>query len=280
MEWEFIARLSAFFGVFAIIAFWETRRPRRQLSQPKSVRWFNNLGIVVINTLVLRLIFPMAAVGMAFTATANDWGLLNNYNIPYFFAVLIGIIALDFVIYLQHVMFHAIPLLWRLHMVHHADLDYDVTTGLRFHPIEIVLSMLIKLAAIAVLGPPVLAVLIFEILLNATAMFNHGNLRLPGRVDRLLRLILVTPDMHRVHHSDIKRETNSNYGFSLSWWDRIFGTYRDQPELGHTGMTIGLKQFRDPARLTLPHLLALPFRGRVGEYPINRQTSAPPPAEQ
>ena len=280
MEWELITRLSFFFGVLAIVAYWETRRPRRQLTQPKSTRWFTNLGIVAVNTAVLRLLFPLAAVGMALMATTNNWGLLNNYSIPYFFAVIIGVIALDFVVYLQHVMFHSIPLLWRLHMVHHADLDYDVTTGLRFHPIEIVLSMLIKLAAIAVLGPPVLAVLIFEILLNATAMFNHGNLHLPERIDRILRWFIVTPDMHRVHHSDIKRETNSNYGFNLPWWDRIFGTYRSQPELGHTGMTIGLKQFRDSTRLTLPHLLALPFRGRVGEYPINREASPPPPPHQ
>ena len=276
MEWELITRLSFFFGVFAIVAYWETRRPRRQLTQPKITRWFANLGIVAINTVVLRLLFPMAAVGMALLATTNDWGLLNNYSIPYFLAVIIGVIALDFIIYLQHVMFHAVPLLWRLHMVHHADLDYDVTTGLRFHPIEIVLSMLLKLSAIAVLGPPAVAVLIFEILLNATAMFNHGNLRLPPRVDRILRRFIVTPDMHRVHHSDIKRETNSNYGFNLSWWDRLFGTYRAQPELGHTGMTIGLKQFRDPARLTLGRLLLLPFQGRVGEYPINRQPATPP----
>ena len=276
MEWELITRLSFFFGVFAIVAYWETRRPRRQLTQLKITRWFANLGIVAINTVVLRLLFPMAAVGMALLATTNDWGLLNNYSIPYFLAVIIGVIALDFIIYLQHVMFHAVPLLWRLHMVHHADLDYDVTTGLRFHPIEIVLSMLLKLSAIAVLGPPAVAVLIFEILLNATAMFNHGNLRLPPRVDRILRRFIVTPDMHRVHHSDIKRETNSNYGFNLSWWDRLFGTYRAQPELGHTGMTIGLKQFRDPARLTLGRLLLLPFQGRVGEYPINRQPATPP----
>ena len=276
MEWELITRLSFFFGVFAIVAYWETRRPRRQLTQLKITRWFANLGIVAINTVVLRLLFPMAAVGMALLATTNDWGLLNNYSIPYFLAVIIGVIALDFIIYLQHVMFHAVPLLWRLHMVHHADLDYDVTTGLRFHPIEIVLSMLLKLSAIAVLGPPAVAVLIFEILLNATAMFNHGNLRLPPRVDRILRRFIVTPDMHRVHHSDIKRETNSNYGFNLSWWDRLFGTYRAQPELGHTGMTIGLKQFRDPAHLTLARLLLLPFQGRVGEYPINRQPATPP----
>jgi len=190
-------------------------------------------------------------------------------------AVIIGILFLDMVIYLQHLMFHAVPLLWRLHMVHHADLDIDVTTGLRFHPIEIFISMGIKVAAVAVIGPPVIAVLAFEVLLNGTAMFNHGNVHMPGGLDRVLRLFVVTPDMHRVHHSVTIRETNSNFGFNFPWWDRIFGTYRAQPVAGHKGMTIGLAQFRDPKRLTLLHLLVLPFTGYPGSYAINKSGMEP-----
>jgi sterol desaturase/sphingolipid hydroxylase (fatty acid hydroxylase superfamily) len=265
-----IIRLTAFIGVFLIIALWETRRPRRPLQLNKTRRWLNNLGLVACNTLLLRLVFPTAAVGVAALAGEQGWGLLNQLRPAYGISVLISIVALDLIIYFQHVLFHAVPLLWRLHMVHHADMDYDVTTGLRFHPLEILLSMLIKMAAILVLGPPVTAVILFEILLNASSMFNHGNLRLPAKVDALLRLLIVTPDMHRVHHSTIKRETNSNYGFNLSLWDRIFGTYRAQPQLGHEGMTIGLDQFRDPKQQALYWLLLLPLVGKVGAYPINR----------
>jgi sterol desaturase/sphingolipid hydroxylase (fatty acid hydroxylase superfamily) len=190
-------------------------------------------------------------------------------------AIIIGILFLDMVIYLQHLMFHAVPLLWRLHMVHHADLDIDVTTGLRFHPIEILISMGIKVAAVAVIGPPMTAVLIFEVILNGTAMFNHGNVSMPGALDRVVRLFVVTPDMHRVHHSVTIRETNSNFGFNFPWWDRIFGTYRAQPVAGHKGMTIGLAQFRDPRKLTLLHLLVLPFTGYPGSYAINKSGMEP-----
>ena len=271
MNSELVIRLTAFIGVFLIIAFWETKRPRRPLKLDKAKRWLNNMGLVVVNTITLRLVFPAAAVGIATQASEMGWGVLNQITIDYYsFAVVLSVIALDLVIYLQHVMFHSIPLLWRLHLVHHADLDYDLTTGLRFHPIEILLSMLIKFAAILVLGPPVVAVIIFEVLLNASAMFNHGNLRLPKQLDAILRLAIVTPDMHRVHHSAIKRETNSNYGFNLSIWDRVFGTYRAQPQYGHDGMTIGLNQIRDPKKQNLPWLLLLPFVSKVGEYPINR----------
>ncbi len=188
--------------------------------------------------------------------------------------MVVGALALDFVIYLQHVMFHAVPNLWRLHMMHHADLDIDVTTGTRFHPIEILLSMVIKMAAVVAIGPPVAAVFVFEVLLNGTAMFNHGNVKLPLALDRVLRLFVVTPDMHRVHHSVFPFETNSNFGFNMPWWDRLMGTYRPQPRLGHEGMTIGLNQFRDPARLTLPRMLALPFVGPQGTYAINRRGQA------
>jgi sterol desaturase/sphingolipid hydroxylase (fatty acid hydroxylase superfamily) len=207
---------------------------------------------------------------VALLAEERHWGLFNNVEFSYGLKVAIAVVILDFSIYLQHVLHHAIPILWRLHMVHHADLDFDVTTGLRFHPIEIVVSMGIKLMTVAALGPPVLAVLIFEVALNATSMFNHSNIRIPEKLDRVLRLFLVTPDMHRVHHSVVIRETNSNYGFNLPWWDRLLGTYRAQPESGHNGMTIGLSQFRNPERLTFPWLLILPFLGDPGGVPINR----------
>ena len=270
MSSELVIRLATFIGVFVIIAFWETKSPCRPLKLNKMNRWLNNLGLVVLNTIILRLVFPTAAVGMAALASENHWGLLNQYSLGFAPSLLISIVVLDLVIYFQHVLFHAVPLLWRLHMVHHADMDYDVTTGLRFHPIEIMLSMLIKFAAILVLGPSILAVIIFEIMLNATAMFNHGNIRLPKWLDAMLRLLIVTPDMHRVHHSTIKIETNSNYGFSLSCWDKLFGTYRAQPKQGHEGMNIGLNQFRDPKKQSLHWLLLIPFVSKVGEYPINR----------
>jgi sterol desaturase/sphingolipid hydroxylase (fatty acid hydroxylase superfamily) len=270
MSWEIVVRLGFFFGIFGLVAVWELVAPRRTLSVPKGSRWVSNLGLTFLNPLGLRLLFPMLAVSAAQIVQESGKGILNNLDVAYWMALAIGVIALDLVIYLQHVMFHAVPLLWRLHMVHHADLEYDVTTGLRFHPIEITLSMGIKLAAIVVLAPPVMAVLIFEVILNGTSMFNHGNIRIPTGIDRVLRYFVVTPDMHRVHHSVIIRETNSNFGFNLPWWDRVFGTYRDQPVKGHDGMTIGLGQFRDSGRLTLPWLLVLPFVGDPGRQSINR----------
>jgi len=207
----------------------------------------------------------------AYAAEAN-WGLLNIYEIPFVLAVVISVIAMDFIIYLQHVLVHAVPALWRLHRLHHADLDYDVTTGARFHPIEIILSMLIKFATIVVLGPPVVAVVIFEVVLNAMAMFNHGNVKLPLGLDRILRMLVVTPDMHRVHHSVEDDEANSNFGFNLSIWDRLFGTYRDQPRGGHEGMTIGIHKYREPKQVAwLPGMLILPFKGKISGYAINRR---------
>jgi sterol desaturase/sphingolipid hydroxylase (fatty acid hydroxylase superfamily) len=203
-------------------------------------------------------------------AQKNGWGLLNNVALPYWLGVAAGVIVLDLTIYLQHVVFHALPTLWRIHMMHHSDLDFDVTTGVRFHPLEVIISMGIKMAMVVLLGASALAVLAFEVLLNGTSMFNHGNVRLPGGLDRILRLLVVTPEMHRVHHSVIIRETNSNFGFNLPWWDRIFGTYRPAPAAGHEGMTIGLSHFRDPGELTLPRLLILPFTGNPGKYPFSR----------
>ncbi len=271
MNNEIIIRVGSFLAVFSLIALWEIVARRRSLTTSKKVRWFNNLGITSIDALLVRLVFPVLAVNMAIKAQQSGWGLLNNFDLPYGLKFVIGIVALDLTIYLQHVMFHAIPTLWRLHMVHHADLDYDMTTGLRFHPIEVMLSMGIKIAVVAALGPPAIAVFVFEILLNGLAMFNHGNIHLPLKIDRILRRLVVTPDMHRVHHSVIIRETNSNYGFNLPWWDRLFGTYCDQPAKGHDGMTIGLSQFRDPKKLTLPWLLVLPFIGDPGRQPLNRK---------
>jgi sterol desaturase/sphingolipid hydroxylase (fatty acid hydroxylase superfamily) len=263
-------RLGFFFGIFALVAVFELLAPRRTLTTSKARRWFANLTIIGLNPLSVRLVFPILPVGMALLAEERQWGLFNNVDLPYWFEAALGVIVLDLSIYLQHVLHHAVPVLWRLHMVHHADLDFDVTTGLRFHPIEIVISMAIKIMTVAALGPPALAVLIFEVALNATSMFNHSNIRIPEKVDRILRLFIVTPDMHRVHHSVIIRETNSNYGFNLPWWDRLLGTYKDQPEKGHNGMTIGLSQFRNPKRLTLPWLLILPFVGDPGAVPIKR----------
>jgi len=272
MSHEPAIRLSMFLGVFGLVALGEVLAPRRRLSVSKLTRWVNNLGLVALNTVLLRLLFPAAAVGMAAFAAEQGWGLFHYLDLPYVLVVVLCVVAMDFVIWLQHVMVHAIPVLWRLHRVHHADLDYDVTTGARFHPLEIVLSMLIKFATIAVLGPPVVAVVIFEVVLNATAMFNHGNLRLPVRVDRVLRWLVVTPDMHRVHHSVQDDETNSNFGFNLPWWDRLFGTYKDQPRGGHLGMSIGIRGYRDPKQVDrLPGMLALPFRGRITGYVINRR---------
>jgi sterol desaturase/sphingolipid hydroxylase (fatty acid hydroxylase superfamily) len=275
MNNEVAIRLGFFLGIFIIVAICEVLSPRRDLNTSKPIRWLSNMSVVFIDSVLVHIIFPVLAVGLALIAEKNGWGLLNNYNIPYWFSIVVGVLVLDFIIYLQHVMFHAVPILWRLHMMHHADLDYDVTTALRFHPLEIIISMIIKLSAIAVLGPSALSVLIFEVVLNGTAMFNHGNIRLPLKIDRFLRLLVVTPDMHRVHHSVIIRETNSNFGFNFPWWDRLFGTYRAQPAAGHEGMTIGLSQFRDAKRLTLPWMLSLPFIGNPGEYSLNRSGREP-----
>ena len=254
-------RLAIFLGVLVAMAIWELAAPRRRLEIPRLIHWTNNLGVVVIDTILVRLAFPVTAVGLALVAEQNGWGLFNAINAPDWAAILVSIVVLDFAIYLQHVLFHAVPALWRLHRMHHADLGFDVTTGLRFHPIEILLSMGLKLAVIAALGPPAVAVLIFEVILNGTAMFNHSNIRIPEGIDRVLRLFVVTPDMHRVHHSVIRSETDNNYGFNLPWWDRLLGTYTAQPRGGHQGMTIGFEQFRTVRDLWLDRMLIQPLRG-------------------
>jgi len=256
-------RLAGFAGIFILMAVLEALLPRKARTLPRLIRWPSNIGIVVLNTLMLRFLFPTAAVGMAFIVQAEGWGLLNLIGLPHGLAVLAAVILLDLAIYFQHVVFHHVPVLWRLHRMHHADQDIDVTTGARFHPIEILLSMGIKLGVIVILGVPPVAVLIFEVVLNAAAMFNHANVRLPPAVDAVLRLFIVTPDMHRVHHSVHKRETNSNFGFNLPWWDRLFGTYRAQPEDGHDAMVIGLERFRTRQDQRLDRMLVQPFQGRV-----------------
>jgi len=272
MTHELPIRLGFFFGIFAVMAIWEVITPRRRLQSAKAVRWVNNLGLVFFNSVVLRLVFPAAAVGMAVFASDQRWGLFNYIDAPFWVAVLTSVLVMDFFIWLQHVMVHAVPVLWRLHRVHHADLDFDVTTGARFHTLEILLSMLIKFAVIVLLGPPVVAVVLFEVILNATAMFNHANVRLPETLDRYLRLVVVTPDMHRVHHSVEDDETNSNFGFNLPWWDRLFGTYRAQPRAGHEAMTIGIRTFREDKWCSwLPGMLTIPFVGKVQGYAINRR---------
>jgi sterol desaturase/sphingolipid hydroxylase (fatty acid hydroxylase superfamily) len=241
---------------------WEVLAPRRSRPLARRRRWPANLGIVVLNSIIIRLLFPAAAVGVALTAETQGWGLLHRYDVPSWVAVVAGVVVLDLAIYLQHVMFHAVPALWRLHRMHHADLDIDVTTGARFHPVEIMISMLIKFAAIAALGVPPVAVVLFEVLLNATSMFNHGNVRIPLALEPALRRLVVTPDMHRVHHSIERDETNSNFGFNLSIWDRLFGTYRAQPRAGHQAMTIGIPDFRDAAECnSITGMLAIPFHG-------------------
>lgn len=260
LQHESLLRLGSFCVVFVVMAAWETFRPRRQLMLGRLQRWGHNLGLFLINTLVVRILFPAAAVGFALSALSFNFGLFNWLDWPYWLEVLLAVLLLDLAIYAQHLAMHHVPILWRLHRVHHADLDIDLTTGSRFHTVEILLSMLIKWGVILLLGPAVLAVLIFEILLNGMAVFNHSNVSLPKSLDRVVRYLLVTPDMHRVHHSIERAETDSNFGFNLSLWDRLFRTYRDQPRMGHDDMVIGISEFRDPAQVDrLPGMLALPF---------------------
>lgn len=270
LEQETAIRLTVFLGVLIGMALWELAFPRRRMEIPRLLRWSNNLALVVLDTLLVRLAFPVVAVGLAVIAQENGWGLLNQMSLSGWIVFPLAIVALDLAIYMQHVLFHAVPALWRLHRMHHADLEFDVTTGLRFHPLEILLSMVIKLGVVMALGPPALAVLIFEVLLNASSLFNHSNIRLPLKVDAVLRLFIVTPDMHRVHHSIHPSETNSNFGFNVPWWDRILGTYLAQPKSGHEDMTIGIEQFRNRRSLWLDRMLIQPLLGQASGYSINR----------
>ncbi len=253
-------RLVAFVGVFAVLAVWEALAPRRVRSQTRGRRWSINLGLSVLNTLVLRIVFPVAAVGAALLAAEGGFGLFNQLAAPGWLAIVTSIILLDLAVYGQHRLSHAVPWLWRVHRLHHIDLDVDVTTAGRFHPVEMVLSMLWKMAVVAALGAPAVAVLAFEILLNAAAMFSHAQIKLPVAVDRRLRLLLVTPDMHRVHHSIHRDETDSNYGFLVSLWDRLLGSYRGQPRDGHETMVLGVEGQGSPRALSFTGLLLGPFR--------------------
>jgi sterol desaturase/sphingolipid hydroxylase (fatty acid hydroxylase superfamily) len=275
---ELIIRVGAALGVFAVMALWELLAPRRAWSVGRAPRWPSNLGILLLDAALVRLLFPVAAVGVAVIAAQRGWGLLNITLWPPapegLVGFVLGFLALDLAIYAQHVAFHKVPLLWRLHRMHHADLDIDVTTGLRFHPIEIVLSMLLKMAVVVLIGVPAVAVIAFEVVLNATSIFNHSNAAMPRWLDRIVRLLMVTPDMHRVHHSVLRRETDSNFGFNLPWWDRLFGTYRAEPEAGHLSMTIGLPIFRDSRELRLDRLVTQPFRDDA--HPPADATSGPP----
>jgi sterol desaturase/sphingolipid hydroxylase (fatty acid hydroxylase superfamily) len=253
-------RAGAFLLVLTAMMAWEIVAKRRPQVVSRSQRWPGNVLLVIIDTAIVRLVFPLAAVGAAVYAQDLGWGVFNAVTLPGWVVLILSILALDLAIYGQHRIFHAVPWLWRIHRVHHADQEFDVTTALRFHPLEILLSMAIKIAVVMMLGAPPIAVIVFEILLNATAMFNHGNVQLSAKTDRYLRMLLVTPDMHRVHHSVIRQETDSNFGFNLTWWDRVFGTYRNQPENGHLGMTIGLEDYRTEQDQQLGRMLVQPFQ--------------------
>jgi sterol desaturase/sphingolipid hydroxylase (fatty acid hydroxylase superfamily) len=268
-------RIGAFAAVFAAVALWELAAERRRPLHGRR-RWPHNLGLLLLDALVLRAIAPGAVVGFALLAEQRGWGLLALGAVPAWLAFVAALVLLDLVVYFQHVMFHAVPALWRLHRVHHADLDFDVTTAVRFHPIEILLSALVKCAAVAAIGAPAVAVLVFEVLLNAAAMFNHANASLPRNAERRVRWLVVTPDMHRVHHSAQYDESSSNFGFNVPWWDRLFGTYKAQPRLGHDAMTVGVDAFRSAQDLRLDRLLVQPFLDTPGQYPINRRQPAGP----
>lgn len=255
---EAAIRLGVFLGIFAAMALWEARAPLRDLARGR--RWAANLGLVALDTLIVRLIFPAAAVGAALDAASMGWGLFNQLGWPGWVEIALCFIILDFAVWLQHVIFHYAPFLWRFHQVHHADEAMDVTTGLRFHPVEIAASMTIKIGLVYALGAPALAVLIFEIALNAAAMWSHSNLRLPARAERLIRSVIVTPDMHRSHHSVFRREHDTNFGFFFSFWDRLFRLYTDTPEDGHQAMRIGLSEWRQGQSARLGWSLTLPFR--------------------
>jgi sterol desaturase/sphingolipid hydroxylase (fatty acid hydroxylase superfamily) len=259
MDSEMTIRLMGFLSILGLMTYFENRIPRRQLVTNKANRWVGNLSMATLNGLGLQVLFASGAVGIAMVSAEQGWGILNHLSWPIWVEVVLAVIVLDLVIYLQHIAFHAVPVFWRFHLIHHADVDYDVTTAVRFHPVEAMLSMLIKLTAVLVIGASPVSVLAFEVILNGMALFNHSNVWLPMSVDRLLRTVIVTPDMHRIHHSIDARERNRNFGFNLPWWDYLFGTYRPEPAQGQEGMIIGLEQFRNPECLTLGKMLTLPF---------------------
>jgi sterol desaturase/sphingolipid hydroxylase (fatty acid hydroxylase superfamily) len=257
---EALVRVVFFLAILTVMFLWEHAAPRRDVELPKQRRWICNLGIGALNVVILRLLFPFLGFALAVQAAAAGWGLFNYLPAPSWISFAVSIVLLDLLIYFQHRVFHAAPVLWPLHRMHHADTSFDTATGVRFHPLEAVISMLIKSAAIVALGVPPLAYAAFEVILSGTSLFNHGNVRIPESLDRIIRLVLVTPDMHRVHHSVDGGEHNRNFGFNLACWDRLFGTYKAQPDAGHRDMTIGLEDFRDPGEQRLDRLLSQPFR--------------------
>ena len=271
VTYEPVLRLTAFVGVFALMAVWEMVAPRRARQFERRSRWPHNIALLAVDVAVVRVLAPGVAIAVAMAGELNGWGLFNVFRPPTWIGIPLAVAFLDLVVYFQHVGFHAVPTLWRLHRVHHTDLDFDVTTGTRFHPVEILISTGIKCAAVAAIGAPVVAVLIFELLLNASSMFNHGNVRIAPRIERWLRWLVVTPDMHRVHHSVVFNETSSNFGFTLPLWDRFLGTYRSQPAGGHERMEIGVDAFRSEDDLRIERLLIQPFLDNPGGYPINRR---------
>ncbi|MDF2231344.1 sterol desaturase family protein [Albimonas sp. CAU 1670] len=260
MSFEVLVRLGLFLGIFLVMAGWEAFAAARPGALPKARRWVTNWAVAILDMLVIRLLFPAAAVGAAVDASAQGWGLFNGLGAPGWLAGAVCLVVLDLAIWGQHVAFHRVPLLWRLHKVHHADRDVDVTTALRFHPLEATLSMLLKVALVYALGAPAWSVLVFEVLLNGCAMFNHANVALPAAWERRLRRVLVTPEMHRIHHSVIREEHDTNFGFSVSWWDRLSGLYSAEPRGGEAGLTLGLSEHQDAAPARLGWSLALPFR--------------------
>ncbi|KAF0170296.1 MAG: sterol desaturase [Limisphaerales bacterium] len=257
---EPMLRLGVFLGLFVLMSVWELLAARRERPVARLPRWPGNLGVSFLDAFLARLVAPAGAVGFALLVEARGLGLFHSVDWPVPLEVVAAIVVLDCAIYWQHRLFHLVPALWRLHRMHHADLDVDVTTGARFHPVEILLSLGVKCLVIAALGAPAVSVLVFEVLLNATSMFNHSNVRVPTALERVLRCFVITPDLHRVHHSVLRHETDSNFGFNLPWWDWLFGTYRAQPEAGHAAMTLGLAEFRDPKELRLDRMLTQPFR--------------------
>lgn len=268
MDSEPVVRLGFYAGTFAVVALWEVLRATRTLSHSKRKRWSRNLILMGLSSLAVRLLIPATAIEIAALAAEHRLGLLNLLGMgSSFVGIVLAVVLLDLCIYLQHIVFHVYSPLWRLHMVHHADPDFDVTTGARFHPIEIMISMLVKCTLIVAIGASALAVLIFEVILNAAATFNHGNVSLPAGLDRIARFLIVTPDMHRIHHSIETRETHSNYGFNLPWWDRLFGTYIPEPGAGQRGMTIGLKHLSDEKESLPLAMLKMPFSESAGDYP-------------
>ncbi|MGB1215184.1 MAG: sterol desaturase family protein [Pikeienuella sp.] len=260
MAGEATIRLAVFIGVFALMALWETARPRRARTIGRPRRWSTNLGLVVVDTIVARLLFPVAAVGAALDAEARGWGLFNQFEAPAGLEIIAAFVLFDLAIWAQHVVFHHVPFLWRFHMVHHADEEMDVSTGLRFHPVEIAASMAIKISLVYLLGPAALAIIMFEVVLNASAMWSHSNLRLPRQIDRVVRTVIVTPDMHTSHHSVERAEHDTNFGFFFSFWDRLFGVYTETPAAGHDGVKIGLKPWRDGRSAGIIWALLAPFR--------------------